>query len=115
MNFEPDYGWYYLDPNRKSPSWTGVEFLYRFLVANQGLGPYGVPMDVIGLQPGDLIQLSFEPGKFGHTLVITGIKPPAALNRIYISTHSPNAANVQLTSAYSWKSIRGIHITGIRG
>lgn len=115
MNFQPERGWYYLDPNRKSPSWTGVEFLYQFLTTNLGPGPYAIPMDVTQLSPGDLIQLSFGAGKFGHSLVITEIKTPPTLNRIFISTHSPNAANVQLTATYSWKAIRGLHIVGIRG
>jgi len=29
--------WYYIDANRKSPSWTGVEFLYNFLINNNGI------------------------------------------------------------------------------
>ena len=24
MNFEKDFGWYYIDPNNKAPAWTGV-------------------------------------------------------------------------------------------
>ena len=24
MNFTPELGWYYLDPNQKAPAWTGV-------------------------------------------------------------------------------------------
>ncbi|HEX3044240.1 MAG TPA: amidase domain-containing protein [Bacillota bacterium] len=114
MNYEPNYGWYYLNPNQKSPSWTGVEFLYQFLTTNQGVGPYAIPTEITKLSPGDLIQLSFETGKFGHSLVVTQIRPPGTLNQIYISTHSPNAANVQLTSTYSWKAIRGLHILGSR-
>ena len=31
--------WYYIDANRKSPSWTGVEFLYNFLINNSGMRP----------------------------------------------------------------------------
>ena len=29
MNYR-GYGWYYRNANEKSPSWTGVEFLYDF-------------------------------------------------------------------------------------
>ena len=29
MNFTPTYGWYYIDANQKSPSWTGVPYLYK--------------------------------------------------------------------------------------
>ena len=32
MNFTPVYGWYYLSLNRRSPSWSGVEFFYDFII-----------------------------------------------------------------------------------
>ena len=41
MNYTKDLGWYYINGNNKSPSWTGVEFLYEFLVNNKGVGPFG--------------------------------------------------------------------------
>ena len=40
MNRTPVYGWYYLTGNNRTASWTGVEYLYRFLTANKGPGPY---------------------------------------------------------------------------
>lgn len=30
MNYNKGTGWYYINGNNKSPSWTGVEFLYNF-------------------------------------------------------------------------------------
>ena len=39
MNYSKQNGWYYIDGNRKSPSWTGVEFLYNFLITNKSVGP----------------------------------------------------------------------------
>lgn len=38
MNYS-ELGWYYKDANTKTPSWTGVDFLYKFLLNNKGLGP----------------------------------------------------------------------------
>ena len=32
MNFTPTFGWYFISSEDRSPSWTGVEFLYNFLV-----------------------------------------------------------------------------------
>ena len=32
MNYTKTYGWYYNNANDKSPSWTGVDFLYNFFV-----------------------------------------------------------------------------------
>jgi hypothetical protein len=43
MNYMPTYGWYYKSANDKSPSWTGVRFLYDFLVRGKGgPGPFAV-------------------------------------------------------------------------
>jgi len=41
MNYNRENGWYYINANDKSPSWTGVNFFYDFIVNNDGLGPYG--------------------------------------------------------------------------
>ena len=41
MNYTPIYGWYYITANDRTASWTGVEYLYRFLVGNEGAGPFG--------------------------------------------------------------------------
>ena len=32
MNFTPIFGWYYLSLSDRTASWTGVEYLYNFLV-----------------------------------------------------------------------------------
>ena len=34
MNYSKQNGWYYISGNNKSPSWSGVEFLYNFLTQN---------------------------------------------------------------------------------
>lgn len=41
MNYQKENGWYYKNGNQKFPSWTGVEFLYQFLINNKLVGPYG--------------------------------------------------------------------------
>ena len=42
MNYTPTWGWYYINANEKAPAWTGVEYLYRFLVRkNSSIGPVG--------------------------------------------------------------------------
>lgn len=114
MNYEPRSGWYYIDANRKSPSWTGVNFLYDFLVNNRGRGPFGVLAKPADLQVGDLIQLSLRGnGKFDHTQIITKLEPPFDSEHIFVTTHTYDMVNVKLTS-YSWKEIRFIHILGSR-
>ena len=44
MNETPLYGWYYINANNKSPSWTGVEYLYDFLTPGIA-GPRGACHD----------------------------------------------------------------------
>ena len=36
MNYKPTFGWYYINANNKSPSWTGVEYLYNYLTRKSG-------------------------------------------------------------------------------
>ena len=40
MNYTPTFGWFYKSANDRTPSWTGVEYLYNFLVNNEGAGPF---------------------------------------------------------------------------
>lgn len=108
MNYNK-LGWYYKNANDKSASWTGVEYLYNFLVNNKGVGPFAEKRNLEEAEIGDIIQLSFDGTKFAHSLVI--------INRdekdIYISTHTFDANNKPL-SKYIYKDIRLIHILGVR-
>ena len=62
MNFLPTYGWYYIDANQKSPSWTGVEYFYDFLTRGQpSVGPVGRPCALEEIRPGDVVR--FAPGE----------------------------------------------------
>ena len=36
MNYAPENGWYYINPDDRAPSWTSVELLRRFLLNNGG-------------------------------------------------------------------------------
>lgn len=107
MNFE-EYGWYYKDGNNKSPSWTSVEYLYKFLISNKSIGPQGKVQNLRDLMIGDIIQLSFDGNIFGHSLIIT--KLDNDINKILICAHSKDALNRAL-GTYSYKNIRGIHVT----
>ena len=73
MNYEKN-GWYYINANNKSPSWTGVEFLYDFLIHNQSIGPRGELINKAEIELGDIIQLSFGYDIYGHTLIVTSFE-----------------------------------------
>lgn len=109
MNYTAVYGWYYLSVNRRSASWTGVDFFYNFMTTNQGVGPFGKEVDISLAEVGDVIQLQNEEENFYHSLLITRIEE----NEIYICANSNDALNRAL-STYEYKALRVIHIDGVR-
>ncbi len=113
MNYTKDTGWYYINGNNKSPSWTGVEFLYKFLISNQGIGPYGKEIKQNEVELGDIAQLSFDGHKFGHTLIIVKISNRFSLVGIKIASHTFDSYEKAI-SEYSFKKIRFIQVKGVR-
>jgi len=109
MNYKPVYGWYYINPNEKSPAWTGVNELYNFLVKNRGPGPRAAEVDITDIEPGDLVQLDFDgDGRFDHTPVIvdTGDFTPET---VLIAAHSKDSL-YRPVSDYKYSDIRFLHI-----
>lgn len=113
MNYTPVYGWYYISAAKRSASWTGVQFLYNFLTANSGAGPYGVETSAGGVLPGDLAQLSFDGTIFRHSPVIVAVGSPPSPDSILVAAHTYDADNRPL-STYSFKVVRYIHIVAAR-
>lgn len=113
MNYAKNTGWYYINGNNKSPSWSGVEFLYNFLINNKGFGPYGRVAKQEELELGDIVQLSFDGYKFEHTLVIVNIENRFNLYGIKIASHTFDTYNKSI-SEYIYKKIRFIHIQNVR-
>lgn len=109
MNFTPTFGWYYKSLNDRSPSWTGVEFLYNFLTGNNGVGPYGEETEPDKLQIGDIIQLGRATGDYYHSPVVVAVRN----GRIFVAAHTNDAFNRPLSS-YNFQRVRGIHILGVR-
>lgn len=104
--------WYYYDINDRSPSWAGVEFLYDFLVKNNGLGPRGEKTGIESVKMGDLVQLSFDGVRFSHTPVVVSAGADALPAELMLAAHSVDAACRPLDS-YSFKKVRFIHITDV--
>ena len=113
MNYSKQNGWYYISGNNKSPSWSGVEFLYNFLTQNKSGGPYGYEVEQDKIELGDIAQLSFDGNKFSHSLVIVKIQDKTDLNQIFISSHTFDSFNKRI-SEYNFEKIRFIHIEKIR-
>ncbi len=109
MNWTPVTGWYYIDASRRTPSWTGVEYLYRFLVTNGGAGPYARLVGSEDVQPGDIVQLGHENGHFYHSPVVLGVRG----GEIYVAAHTYDALWRPLSS-YEFERVRFLHIEGVR-
>ncbi len=113
MNHTPTFGWYYYDANRKAPAWTGVEYLYRFLTRTApSPGPFAVQASAEELEPGDLVQLSFDGIRYSHSPVVVAAGRGEAKNAILLAAHSDDADNRPLGS-YQYTAVRFLHITGV--
>lgn len=113
MNYTPTLGWYYNSAHDRTPSWTGVQYLYRFLTGNKGPGPNAEETDISNVQPGDIIQLGDDKNHFYHSLFIVQTGTPPAMHNILINTHTYDAGFRHLDTYYIEK-IRFLHIAGIR-
>ncbi len=113
MNYTPVTGWFYINANNRTASWTGVPFFYRFLTENRSVGPFGEETGLAAVEPGDFIQLTGDGTHYTHTLVVvrTG-KPPTAQN-VLVATHTYDAFGRPVDS-YSFAQMRCIHILGYR-
>lgn len=107
MNYDKKHGWYYLNGNQKSPSWTGVEFLYQFLVSNQGDGPFGIKTTIDKLEIGDVIQLKLEGNQFSHSLIV--VQNGKNSQNTLVAAHSFDTFGKRLLD-YEYLDTRCIHI-----
>lgn len=113
MNYTKEIGWYYINGNNKSPSWSGVEFLYDFLINNNSVGPYGIDVKQVNVEVGDIAQLSFDGITFTHSLIIVNMENPFTLSGIKIASHTFDSFNKSI-SEYDFEDIRFVHIQGVR-
>lgn len=108
MNTTPVTGWFYRSASDRTASWTGVEYLYEFLINNRSVGPYAHIVEGTEARPGDIVQLGDSRGDFYHSPVITQISP-----MILVCAHTYDALDRPLAS-YTYYTARFIHIDGVR-
>lgn len=108
MNYTPTFGWYYRSSYDRAPAWTGVEYLYNFLINNKSVGPYGHVVSQREAMPGDIVQLGTAGGDFYHSPMITAVSPI-----ILVAAHTYDALDRPLSS-YIYDVARFIHIDGVR-
>lgn len=108
MNYTPETGWFYRSSSDRTASWTGVEYLYEFLISNRSVGPYATEVSAEEALPGDIVQLGDSTGDFYHSPVITAVSP-----MILVAAHTINSINRPLAS-YNYFTARFLHINGVR-
>ena len=106
MNYTPVTGWYYKTASDRTPSWTGVQYLYQFLVTNRGRGPSAEEIPLYKAEIGDIIQLG-DGDVFYHSLFIAqaGDKPSDVL----INAHTIDSY-LRPVSTYYYENMRVLHI-----
>ena len=109
MNPTKVTGWYYYSSSNRTASWTGVQYLYNFLVGNKSVGPYAAVVQPGEVALGDIVQLGQSSGFFYHSPVIVGIDG----DEIYVAAHSFDAYMRPLSS-YIYDQARFLHIQGVR-
>ena len=114
MNFTPLYGWFYRTANDRTPSWTGVQYLYDFLTRNLGAGPFATEVSLSQLEPGDVVQLAIDrEDRYQHTPVVVRIDGEPSLTNVLVAAHS-NDVDYRPLSTYNIRRIRCLHIEGVR-
>lgn len=109
MNYTPIFGWYYTSVNDRTPSWTGVNQLYDFLINNIGEGPRGELIPLSEVEVGDIIQLDFDgDGQFDHTPVVVE-RGEGTPDTVLVAAHTNDAFNRPL-STYNYSDFRAIKI-----
>ena len=108
MNFDKYYGWFYINQNHRSPSWTFVKYLERFLLRDITPGFVAKILPISVLEVVDIIQIRQNPNEFNHMVIISKITP----QEIYVCAHSNNVLDKAL-SEYFAVEMKGIHIQSI--
>jgi hypothetical protein len=109
MNYTPEVGWYYINSYNRTASWSGVEYLYKFLISNKAAGPYAVETDAAGVEIGDIVQLGDTDHHFYHSPVVVGVTP----QQILVAAHTQDAYMRPLDT-YTFHVARFLHIAGVR-
>lgn len=114
MDYTKDFGWYYINGYEKSPSWTGVPYLYKYLTRTiPSPGPYAIETNIENIQPADIIQLAFSTNSdFRHSLFISSCGAIPTIYNIYVNTHTDDQQFYSLTQ-FNWNRIRFIKIQGV--
>lgn len=112
MNYRPLFGWYYNSAEDRTPSWSGVRYLYNFLTGNQAAGPQAREVPLEETQPGDIIQIATYLPDYHHTLVVVDTGDVSTPENTLICCHSYDSTD-RVLATYDITQMRCLHITGV--
>ena len=110
MNYTPVFGWYYITSDERTASWTGVDFLFRFLNGNRGLGPFGEEVPVDRLADGDVVQIGRDGEGYFHSMLAVG---RADDGTPLVAAQSLDVYGKRLDE-YDFDFVRFLHVLGVR-
>ena len=111
MNYSESLGWYYINANERTPSWTSAQYLNRFLLTNKERGVFAESVELSDILPGDVIQLVSD-NRIYHSLFVAEVGREPAEENILINAHTFNALHRPL-STYSYDNALFLHIKGV--
>lgn len=113
MDYTPTYGWYYIDANHKAPAWTSVEYLYNYLTrTHDAVGPAARDASIAEMEPGDVVQLSFDGSRWAHSPVVVSAGEPRSYENVLVAAHSYDA-DYRPLATYEFALVRFLHIIGV--
>ncbi|MDR3344667.1 MAG: amidase domain-containing protein [Oscillospiraceae bacterium] len=87
MDKKPD-GWYYRSPDDRAPAWSSVSKLYEYGTRKKSNGMTLTEIPPAEIQIGDVIQLSFRQGEWGHSLLVVRAGDSPDESNVLIAAHS---------------------------
>ena len=113
MDYTPTYGWYYIDANHKAPAWTSVAYLYNYLTrTHDAVGPAARDASIAEIEPGDVVQLSFDGSRWAHSPVVVSAGEPRSYENVLVAAHSYDA-DYRPLATYEFTLVRFLHIIGV--
>ncbi len=92
MVYRPVTGWFFSSLQSRAPAWSGVQPFYDFMTGRQKNRPYAVDAAFEDMQPGDVIQLSFDGGgHFSHGFFIVEVGTPLSPATMLGATHTEDS------------------------
>ena len=92
MNYRPVTGWFYNSLSSRAPAWTGVQPFFNFMTGLQGGRPYAAVVSLEEIEPGDVLQISFDGGvRFSHGFFVVEVGSPLSEATMLGATHTENS------------------------